>query len=80
MHRIFCKLGQNLEYKGEERTALFWVIMQRVVVIFTDVWGQPVGIIIRVPEFKIPFEFLNPEYEADKLSQNIGKELPLLAV
>jgi len=48
------------------RTALFWNITQRVVVIFTDVSGQPI--------FSVPF--VNPE---DGLYRNVGKKLSLLA-
>ena len=55
------------EYEGEVlRTALFWAITQRVVVIFTDVSGQLIGPIIRVKE-------------SDRLSRNVGTKLPRLA-
>jgi len=58
----------------EKRTALFWVITQRVVVISyrrfgTTYQSHPQG--SRGP--------LNPEDGTDKLSRNVGKKLPLLA-
>jgi hypothetical protein len=34
------------------KTALFWDVTQRVVVIFTDVNGQPIGLIFKGQETK----------------------------
>jgi len=42
----------------ELRTGLFWLITQRVMVIFSDVSGQHIG----------PFGFLTPADGADSLS------------
>ena len=55
------------------RTALLWVITQRVVVNFTDVSEQPIGPVLRVQESK------KPEDGTERLSRNVGKKLPLLA-
>jgi hypothetical protein len=56
------------------RTALVWVIRQRVVARPTDVSVQPVGPTLQGQEF-----FLILEDGTDMLSQNVGKELPVLA-
>jgi hypothetical protein len=61
------------------RSALFWIITQRVVVIsyrFRDNLSVPSS------GFKNPkaFGFFNPEEGRDRLSRNVGKKLPLLAV
>jgi hypothetical protein len=48
---------------------LFWVITQRVVVIFTDVSRQPIGSKFRGQESG----FFTPEFGTDKLSRNVGK-------
>ena len=69
------------------RTALFWVNMQEVVVIFsTDVTGQPIGPIFRGQE-SLDSWILDPknscihdsEDGTDKLSRNVRKKLKLLA-
>jgi hypothetical protein len=52
------------------RTALFWVIKQRVVLIPYRRFGTTSG---SHPQGK------NLEDGIDRLSQNVGKELPLLA-
>jgi len=49
------------------RSALFWVITQRVVV-------------IPYRRFVFFFGFLTPEDGTDRLSRNVSKKLPLLAV
>jgi len=50
------------------RIAPYWAVTQRVVVIPSDVSGQPIG-----PIFK------GKEDWTDRLSRNVGKELQLLA-
>jgi hypothetical protein len=68
--RGYGKLG--LLKKGvRKRTAIFWVITQRVVVIYYRLFGTNY-------QFH-PQRFLNPEDVTDKLSRNVGKKLPLLA-
>ena len=54
-----------------QRTALFWAIVQRVVVIQD---------ILAVPSSRVLFEFLTLADGTDRLSRNISKELPLLAM
>jgi len=61
------------------KTALFWVITQRLVVIPHDVSGQPVGHSFKGQESKSFFEFLTPEEVTDKLSRNVGKILQQIA-
>jgi hypothetical protein len=63
------------------RSAIFWDITQRRVVIFTDVSGQPLGPIFKgqeVQEENLFFlDFLTLEDGTDRLSRNVGKGLPL---
>ena len=61
-----------------QRFVPFWVIMPWVVVIYfwrfvRNYWSHPQGSWIQ--NF---FVFLNPENGTDRLSQNVGKKLPLL--
>ena len=55
----------------EKRIMLFWAIMQPIVVFHTDISEQPISLF-----FKGQDELGEG---TNKLSQNIGKELPLLA-
>jgi len=57
------------------RTALLWVITQRVVVISYRRFGTTYRSHLQGPIFG----FLNPEDGRDSLSRNVGKKLPLLA-
>jgi hypothetical protein len=64
------------------RTALFWAIMQHKVVIsyqrFGAVYGpHPQG--SRIQEFSL-LRFLTLEDRTNRLSQNIGKDLPVHSV
>jgi len=60
------------------RTALFWVITQRVVVPpLTDVSVQAIGPIFRVKNPRI-IGFLTLEDWPDGFSRNVRKDLPLL--
>ena len=52
------------------RTALFWNITQRIVVIPDRRFGTT---------FRSHFQGASLENGTDKLSENVGKELPLLA-
>ena len=56
-------------------TALFWVIMQRVLVISYRRFGP----IFRGSRTQYKSIGLTPEYGADMLSRNVGKKLLLLA-
>jgi len=56
------------------RTALVWVVTQRVVVISYRRFGQPIGPILKGHEFPLIFED-----GTDRLSRNFGKKLPLLS-
>ena len=79
-HWILCILDTILQRfitNENLRTALFWVIMQCVVVI-PDILGQFIGPIFKGQESFL-FGFLITEDGTDRLSQNVGKELPLLA-
>jgi hypothetical protein len=64
-----------------QRTELFLVIRQRVVVILIDVSEQTLGPIFRSRESKrkASFEFPNAEKGTDRLFYNISNKLPLLA-
>jgi len=67
-----CNKKSNVKFQASttkyKRTAPFLVITQQVVVIFPNTVGQPIGPI------------LTPEDGIDRLSQNVNKKLPLLAV
>jgi hypothetical protein len=41
-----------IQARGYKRTAFFWVITQRIVIIFTDASGQLIGPILNGQEFK----------------------------
>jgi hypothetical protein len=43
----------------------------------TDVSGQPIGPMFKGQEIQEDFDILTLEDENDRLSRNIGKELPL---
>ena len=61
---------QMIHHYYNLRTALFWVITQRVVAV-TDVTGQPIG-----PNFRGGFVTLGDG--TYRLSRNVGNKLPLL--
>jgi hypothetical protein len=65
------------------RTALFWVITQRVMVIPYRRFGTTCLLQLKGQESKKKAGFLlgffTPEDGTDRLSRNVGEELPLLA-
>jgi len=58
-------------------TALFWAITQRVVVIPYGCFWATFRSYLKRSRIQ---EFLSLEYRTDKLSQNVGNELPLHAM
>jgi len=58
------------------RTALFWVITQRVVVVSYQRFGTTYLAHLHGSRIK---ENLSLEYETGRLSRNVGTKLPLLA-
>ena len=61
----FYTCGRRIDPQ-QMRTALFWVITQRVMVISYDVLGQPIGS-ISIPDDGV-----------DRMPRNVGNKLPLL--
>ena len=59
------------------RTALVWATTQRVVLI--TYWHFRASYLFRLQGSVIEEGFLTLEDENDRLSRNVGKELPLLA-
>jgi len=59
------------------KSALFWDIMQRILINHVHVSGQIVGPILKVKE--VFLEFLKLEDWTDRLSGNFDRELPLYA-
>jgi hypothetical protein len=55
------------------RSALFWDIIQRIVLIPYDVSGQTMGLIFKLQKY---WEFLSLEYGTNRLSRKVGKESP----
>ena len=60
------------------KTALFWVITQRVVAITYRRFGT--NYLFHLQWSRILFGFLTIEYRNDTFTRNVGKELPLLGV
>jgi len=73
---IFCSEQQLFPgaLEGQLRTALFWAIMQRVVVISYRRFGTT----YRTHLQRSRYFFLILEDGTEKLSRNVGKKLPLL--
>ena len=61
------------------KTALYWVVTQRIVIIFTDVSEQSILPIFKGHRISRVKEFFTLEDGTDRLSRNVGKKLPLLA-
>jgi hypothetical protein len=70
-HNYICAWFEASAVK-QMRTALFRVITQRLVEFFTDLSGQPIGLIFKG-------RFLILEDGTSRLTRNVGKKLPLLA-
>ena len=58
---------------------IFWVIMQRVVVIYNRRFGTTYWSLPRISRILEPIILDAPEDGTDTLSRNVGKKLPLLA-
>ena len=72
-------MGGNRHAYRVMRTALFWVIAQRVVVICYRRFGTNYRSHIQETGIPEPKGFLTPEDGTGSLSRNVGKKLPLLA-
>jgi hypothetical protein len=72
--------GENRQAYRVLRTELFWVVTQQVVVISYRRLGTTYRSHLQGPKIRKAEGFLTPEYVTDRLSRNVGKKSPLLAV
>ena len=70
-------MGENRHAYRVMRTAILWVIKQRVVVISYRRFGTNFRPHIQESRIPNPIEFLTPEYRIDRLYRNVSKKLLL---